>query len=236
MLARQLPGVAVLVSHDRHLAGALAEARLGCTVHLLDDGFQHVRLVRDVDLLLVRKGELENGRVLPAGVLREPAEAAGAADAWVCDKGELTEMTAAGERAGVTRVFTAARMLEPPVAETPAAREALQARSPLLLVSGIADPERFEADVRAAGWTVAAHVAFADHHRYAARDVTAVVARAREVGASLVGTTEKDAVRLASLAPLPFELAVFPLQVRVEPLHDFRSWLLWELVTARARG
>ena len=61
-----LPGVAVLVGADRYLSGCLAERRLGATVHLLDDGFQHLELARDVDLLLVAEDDLQD-RPLPAG-------------------------------------------------------------------------------------------------------------------------------------------------------------------------
>src|SRR5262249_38786503 len=80
MLARHLPGVPVLVGSDRYLSGLLAERRFDVTVHLLDDGFQHVALARDVDLLVVREEDLDD-TVLPAGRLREPIAAGSAADA-----------------------------------------------------------------------------------------------------------------------------------------------------------
>ena len=80
MLARALPGVPVLVSPDRYLAGCLAERTFGCTVYLLDDGFQHVQLARDIDLLVISRADL-NEWLLPWGRLREPLEAAAAADA-----------------------------------------------------------------------------------------------------------------------------------------------------------
>ena len=80
MLARMLPGVPVLVGPDRYLSGRFGEERLGVTVHLLDDGFQHVALFRDVDLLLVDADDLTDA-VLPAGRLREPLSVARAADA-----------------------------------------------------------------------------------------------------------------------------------------------------------
>ncbi len=71
MLARALPGVAVVVSASRYRAGRLAEDQLGATVHVLDDGFQHVQIERDVDLLLVSEDDLRD-RPLPGGRLREP--------------------------------------------------------------------------------------------------------------------------------------------------------------------
>ena len=64
MLARTLDGVAVVVAEDRHLAGRLAEARLGATVHVLDDGFQHLPLERGTDLVLLSAADLEHLRVM----------------------------------------------------------------------------------------------------------------------------------------------------------------------------
>src|SRR5258706_46232 len=86
MLARALPGVPVLVGADRYLSGTLAERRLGATVHLLDDGFQHFALARDVDLLLVSEEDLAD-RPMPAGRLRERLDAARAADAALVTAG-----------------------------------------------------------------------------------------------------------------------------------------------------
>ena len=79
MLARALPGVPVLVCPDRHLAGRCAERKFGCTMMLLDDGFQHLSLGREVDLLVMPASDLDEG-VLPSGRLREPLDAASSAD------------------------------------------------------------------------------------------------------------------------------------------------------------
>ena len=80
MLARSLLGVPVLVAPDRYLAGSLAERQFGCTVHLLDDGFQHMQLARDINLLVMSSDDLKES-LLPAGRLREPLDAASSADA-----------------------------------------------------------------------------------------------------------------------------------------------------------
>jgi tetraacyldisaccharide 4'-kinase len=79
MLARTLAGVPVLVCPDRHLAGRLAERQFGCTVVLLDDGFQHLPLGREVDLLVMPASDLDDA-VLPSGRLREPLDCASSAD------------------------------------------------------------------------------------------------------------------------------------------------------------
>ena len=84
MLARAVPRAAVLVSSSRYAAGRVAESRLGCTVHVLDDGFQHFDLMRDIDLL-VSPDASDGTRTLPFGRLREPLDAASAADALLVD-------------------------------------------------------------------------------------------------------------------------------------------------------
>ena len=78
MLARMVPQAVVLVCASRYVAGRLAESRLGCTVHVLDDGFQHFELRRDIDLLIAPNA-LDDVRTLPSGRFREPLDAASAA-------------------------------------------------------------------------------------------------------------------------------------------------------------
>jgi tetraacyldisaccharide 4'-kinase len=235
MLARQLPGCAVLVAEDRHLAGAIAESRLGCTVHLLDDGFQHVALARDLDLLLVRCEDLAGEPVLPAGRLRESASAAAVADAWIGEETELAALTTEAARVGVRRVFAAVRTLGRPQnvsSGDPTSRPVVR-EDRLLLVSGLACPTRFEAEVRAGGSTVVEHLIFADHHPYTRRDVDAIDEKVRAAGATQVLTSEKDAVRLQAVQPWPFSLATVSLSVRIEPHAAFSAWLQGELSSVR---
>ncbi len=96
MLARRLDGVAVLASGSRYLAGRLAEHHFGCTVHVLDDGFQHFDLDRDADLVLLAPEDLTDPRTLPSGRLREPLDAASAADAFIALDGADVERVANG--------------------------------------------------------------------------------------------------------------------------------------------
>jgi tetraacyldisaccharide 4'-kinase len=227
MLARALPGVPVLVGSDRFLSGLLAERRLGATVHLLDDGFQHLELARDVDLLLVSQEDL-NDRVVPAGHLREPIAAASCADALLAaeEPGELERLRAAlGIRTafGIRAAQAELRLLGPGTAPSRS--------TPLFAVAAIARPERFAAGLRAGGWNIAGTMAFRDHHRFGAADLQHIVAAARRAGADAIVTTEKDAVRLESCMPAPIPVAVAPLQLMVEPAAAFAEWL-----AARLRG
>jgi tetraacyldisaccharide 4'-kinase len=224
MLARQLPGVPVLVSPDRFLAGRLAERRLGATVLLLDDGFQHIRLQRTVDLLLVDPADLHE-QVLPSGRLREPLEAASSADAVLVTgdadaAAEVARLLGVPRSFMVTRQFAPLRSLRGPGAVQTAGRT-------VVAVSGIARPARFHAALRDGGWTIAREMAFPDHHWFTPRDLARVSAAAHATGADLVVTTEKDAVRLedrvAPDAAVPW--ACLPMDATIEPAAEFSSWL-----------
>ena len=225
MLARMLDGVAVVVSPDRHLAGCLAESRLGATVHVLDDGFQHVGLARDVDLVVVSPEDLQSERVLPAGRLREPVGAVRVADALlVTDAGpgvapRLASAWGVGEAFEVRRALGVPRTLVggEPLEVGPGAR--------VLAVAAIGRPERFFADLTAVGVTVVGQMAFADHHVFTPSDARLIAQRARDCGCDFVLTTAKDAAR-GFPGDLPVVTGVVPLEVSVEPSEIFGSWLV----------
>jgi tetraacyldisaccharide 4'-kinase len=226
MLAHAVPEAAVVVCEDRRVAGALAEAHLGATVHLLDDGFQHLVLARDVDLVLVTPADLA-ARAFPFGHLRESPRALAAADAVLVD-GDATGVewppTAAAR-------FAVRRSLGRPVCDGLAWEPA---HGPILALAGIARPHRFADALSASGWTVAETMAFGDHHRYTPRDVTRVNTAARRVGAVGIVTTAKDAVRLPEGAAWAVPVAVAALEAVVAPAEPFRTWLLGRLAEARS--
>jgi tetraacyldisaccharide 4'-kinase len=225
MLARALPGVRVLVGSDRYLSGLFAERRLDATVHLLDDGFQHLELARDVDLLLVAEDDLQD-QPLPAGRLRERISAAKAADAALITAGYDTAAERIGRAFGVSPVFRVTRAIGAP-RDVAGARDSVvvPSGSRVFVVTGIARPDRFVADISSVGWEMSGIIEFRDHHLFTARDVKRIAAEAEAAGSALVLTTEKDAVRLAvcDLGDLP--IASVPLVVGIEPAGAFRRWL-----------
>lgn len=231
LLARALPGVPVLVCADRYAAGQLAESQLDATVHLLDDGFQHVKLARDIDLLLADEGDLDD-RVLPAGRLREPLANASVAHALLVPGGSADAAQRVASRLGLidafwtTRELGALRMLRD-TDPVPARGDGLFA------VAGIERPERFFDDLRAAGHRVLGTRVFRDHHVFTATDLAAIVDAARAAGAVAVVTTEKDAVRLEPLTTPGLPLASVALHTRIEPAEAFTTWLLARLAQAR---
>jgi tetraacyldisaccharide 4'-kinase len=240
MLAQLLPRVPVFVCPDRYLSGRLAERRFGCTVHLLDDGFQHVQLRRDVELVVIDRSHLDE-RLLPFGSLREPVSAAQAADALLVS-GTDADVEAVTGRLGVEDVFTLCPKYDALRAIGGGGDEAFEAHDRrVIAVAGIARPERFFAALRELGWDVVRELVFRDHHWYTARDLDAIRRVAAETDVDLVITTEKDAVRLQSLvaqAPSPdgtVAWAVLPLELVIEPPARFNAWLAARLAAARRR-
>jgi tetraacyldisaccharide 4'-kinase len=213
MLARQAPGAIVCVSPDRHLAGTLAENRFGCTVHLLDDGFQHIELARDLDVLVTTIGEIPSGRVIPMGRLREPKDIAGRADVVVVSDASREAAAQEAHRLGIPRSCAATRSLQPPVPLDSGSTAAPQGR--VLAVAGVGNPNRFF-DALKHSYDVVDTIPFGDHHRYTRADVAAIEARRKSANADVVFTTDKDAVRLEPLS-LPFAAYRIPLQVEFDP-------------------
>ena len=245
MLARALPGVPVLVSSDRYLAGRLAERTLGCTVHLLDDGFQHVQLARDIDLLVISAADMTD-RLLPWGRLRESIETASTADALLVSDGPDVSKSI-GERLGITPTFRIAPRYGSPRflgREVGSPERSLR----VVAVAGIARPERFFAALRAEGakhdggahdggehWDVVRQIAFRDHHWFSRRDLAAIQRVATDAGVDLIVTTEKDAMRLEGVrdAASGTPWAFLPQQVDLEPALEFAAWIDERLRGAR---
>jgi tetraacyldisaccharide 4'-kinase len=229
MLARALPGTPVLVSPDRYLAGRLAENRFACTVHILDDGFQHLQLARTIDMLLMSPEDLDE-RVLPSGRLREGLDAARAADAVIVSGTSDDAARVSGVLGVMTafRVETAFGALRPlGEGEAPA-----PAGARVVAVAGIAHPERFFHAVRSQGWNVVAELRYPDHHWYTARDLAEINDAAQAAHARIVVTTEKDAVRVGEQA----WWAALPMQVTIEPAEEFRAWLRGRLPPSPSGG
>ena len=227
MLARRLPGVSVLCSSDRFVAGRLAEHHLGATVHILDDGFQHLQLDRDIDLVLVAGEDLAgDARTIPGGRLREPADTLLAADAILATDDQVLAL-GPKPRHSPFELFRMRRTVDP------AAGGLHQLSGSVLAIAGIARPQRFFDDLRALGCPLVRTIAFPDHHRYSRRDLERIFREARAAGAAGVATTEKDFVRLLPFRPFPMPVFRVPLTMEPDPLPEFRSWLRGAIDAAR---
>ncbi len=217
LIAREA-GVPVYVAPLRYDAGLMAEADLASrrkddpgehipVVHILDDGFQHRQLHRDIDIVLMNRDDWYD-RLLPAGNLREPLRALrrAAVVAIPADQPELeAELNGWGWTGTIWRIHR--RMEVPPV------------NGPVAAFCGIARPDQFFAGLERTGLRVAARTVFRDHHTYAPGDIQRLVSEGGSVGATAFLTTEKDQVRLGSLAsefPAEMPLKTVRLEIEIE--------------------
>ena len=215
---RALFGVGV----DRHQQGLLLE-RSGVDVFLLDDGFQHLSLARDVNILLMDATQsLGREPLLPAGRLREPVSAMQRADLLVITRAETSPATqAAIAQLQKYPVFSAATRLVGfrrfgSGIQTLTAEEI--GRGPFYAFCGIGNPRAFFLDLKNWNLSVAQTSEFPDHHRYDARDAGELEAAARASGANALLTTEKDAQNLANVSfnELPVFIAAIDLDISHE--------------------
>jgi tetraacyldisaccharide 4'-kinase len=182
LIARRL-GVPVVVGESRYAAGRVAERKFQPQLHILDDGFQHRSLDRDFDIVLMTERDFGD-RMLPSGRLREPLSSLARADAVVLPAGLAVDHPALREKP-VWRIER--KLVLPSMPSAP------------IVFCGIARPEQFFAQVRAAGITPAAEIVFRDHHSYKRSDIERLVAVRVKLSAGGLLTTEKDAVNLGSL-------------------------------------
>ncbi len=199
MLAETVPGLIVAVGADRYRSGLDVLRQLEPDVFILDDGFQHQRVHRDLDILLLdAESPFGNGHVLPAGLMREPRNAASRADLIVYTRCHGSNLMHAFPQIPFCRAnheIVAVRSLQGNNAPEPV--DCLQSLKGAAF-AGIADPERFFSMLRQAGLTLASVIAFPDHCRYGDGEIEEIEEALESVSADYLVTTEKDAVKLSS--------------------------------------
>jgi tetraacyldisaccharide 4'-kinase len=224
-LASELPGVSVVVGPDRFQAGIHALERLPSStdLFLLEDGFSHIRLYRDVDLLTFPEIDpFAGGRLPPAGRLREPLVSSRHADAVIltgADAHTGRELAHSLRPFGFDGPgFSAPSIVGEAVVER---GEPLEAGARVLLVTGIAKPERMLHSVLSLPYEIAGTLEFPDHHDYPEESLQRIEAELASNSARYVLTTAKDHVKLLGRIELP--LAMVPL--RAEPEESFWAWI-----------
>ncbi len=211
MLARRYPDLVVLTGAERSFVAEKAVEEFEADVVVLDDGFQHLALDRDVDVVVLR-GDFPfgNGRVVPAGVLREPVSALGRANV-VLVTGECCAQTRSEihSLAPDVPIFTghlAPDALLDARGEIAGAPEDLRGVK-VVAVSGLGNPRGFEKLLESLDAEVLAHHEYPDHANYALADGVRIVSSLQDTGAEFILTTEKDAVKLSSLlSKAPFRV------------------------------
>jgi len=209
-LALVVPGVPHVADRDR-VAGARAAVTRGADVIVLDDGFQHRRLARDLDIVAIDATDPFGGeRLFPRGLLREPPASLRRADAVVLTRAAAVD---AESRAAIRRAVIAARGGDSSMLWAEASHRPVALRDHagglhdldrlrgcrVAAFAGIGNPAAFRATLTGLGADIAAYTPFADHHAYGDGDLEALAATVRTSGAALAVTTLKDLVKVRRL-------------------------------------
>ncbi len=218
LIARKLQ-VPVIVGENRYEAGKFAEARFGAQLHLLDDGFQHRALARDFDIVLVTPHDATD-RLLPAGRLREPLASLSRADAVVLTSGASPESFPVEGK----MVWRLRRGIVPQnVPNRP------------VVFCGIARPQNFLLQLRAANVHPVAEAFYRDHHPYTQKDVRELLELKRQSEAAGFVTTEKDAINLGPYLSALEPLAVVPVRMELMDAANALDTMLRK-IEERRRG
>ncbi len=224
LLAERLPGVPVVVGENRHEAGRVAVERCGATALVLDDGFQHRTLTKDLEILVVQgRAPWGNARVFPRGMLREPLSALARAHLVVVTNPAGAEpvaaVTATVRRFSPRAAVLAARYQVEDALETQSGRRlpvSELAGRRLFAFAGLGSPQSFADTLDAAAVRRVGFVEFPDHHWFTERDLSELARDARAAGAQGLITTEKDWVRVRDLPPPRLPLWVLPVRLVIE--------------------
>jgi len=227
MLKRNLADVPVLVGQDRYRSSNKAVKLYGSDTAILDDGFQHWELARDLNILLIdSRNPFGNGHLFPRGVLRESKRSLERADVIVLTKNNGSFGSLDRIRKELDAVSKSAMILE--AAHMPKHFYEGRARrvydlstvktKRVILLSSIGDPLYFEETVTGLGADVIEHIKFPDHHDYTKKDIDRVTARCDERHFDLIVTTEKDIVKLNRLGLFIGSYKVLTLAVEMQIL------------------
>jgi tetraacyldisaccharide 4'-kinase len=233
LLQSRLENRALLgVGADRYKNGVALAAR-GVNWFLLDDGFQHLQLARDVDIVLIDASKpFGGGHLLPAGRLREPRAALKRADLIVITRSNhAPAVESVVRRHSEAPIFYARTTLASVYSPSNPQLAASEARSrKLFAFCGVGNPAAFIADLRDWGFQIAGHKSFPDHHRYTPSDIAAVEKQAREAGAAGLICTEKDRFNLEDAQP-SMNLWVCSISMHIDREDDF-----WQALMKKAQS
>ncbi len=230
MMARALPGIPVLVGQDRVKSGRYAIAQFNPDVIILDDGFQHLRLNRNLDLLLLDAGQpYGNGHLLPRGKLREPLSALSRADAVILTRSQASppeyyhDLAAQVYPRPVIRAFhiPVLRGIVPDAARfvggaCPALKTFIiddLAGKKILAFSGLANNDSFGDTLLSFKVRLAHSMGFSDHHQYTLEDMRHIGDEAAGKACDFIATSEKDFMRIPSGTQLPMGLVVLGVDI-----------------------
>jgi tetraacyldisaccharide 4'-kinase len=228
----QIVEVPVLVGQNRYRIGLVAIDKFNPDVIVLDDGFQHIRLARDVDLLLLdSRRPFGNGCLLPRGPLREPISSLQRADFFILTRFDLMPGVTESEDLTVLTGYLNGRRLYKTTHEPvlyswlKSGADSIPANSKdtynlsvlkdrkVMAFSGIANNANFKLTLAELGYDLAGFMDFPDHHFYSDSDIVEIIKSARDAGADCLCTTDKDYARMANRPAWPMDLAVIGVEI-----------------------
>lgn len=223
MLAKKLKNIPVLVGSNRYKLADYAVKNLGINTILLDDGFQHIQLKRDLDILLVdgKKG-FGNGYTLPRGPLREPVSSIRRAALTMITKadGDTEEIKKQleQEHPSIKIIKSTYKPKSLKSVLDPREKELSDMKGKnIFTLSAIANPSYFSMLIKSLGGVITGESEFPDHYSYTLNDMETVIEKAKKAGADYVVTTEKDAVKLEKLS-FSADLPVYFLEIGLDLL------------------
>ena len=242
LIAKKVPGVAVVVSRKRYLGGIYAAKKFGSDFFILDDGFQHLGLKRDLDIVLLDASmPFGNGHLLPLGTLREPPSLLTRAHALVLSRfiEDGTCQRIERELAGkfpATPMFKSIHRPEKlifPVSQASFDPSCMSGKK-VAAFAGIGNPTSFQNTLALLGARVLRFTRFPDHHVYQRDEIEALAREAKASGAEMLLTTEKDWIRIGSefQSDIPFGCLVIAIEIEKE----IRFFDLIEKAINRAYG
>ena len=214
------------IGADRYAAGAALIRKFGCDTLILDDGFQHAALARDLDIVLIDAlNPLAGGGVFPLGRLREPFSAIARADIVLITRSEFSDLVPAIERAAVGQSNSRAPIfrarIRPCAWVNAATGESYPPDRPpfrrVVAFCGLGNPQSFRRTLNQLGIEPAVWEEFADHHRYRLHELKRLKYGLEQAGADALATTEKDAVNLPEIAET---LPIYYLRIGMEIEHE----------------
>src|SRR3990172_8490492 len=214
MMAARLKGIPVITGSDRYKTGKYAIEKFGTEIILLDDGYQHVQLNRNLNILLLDSNSpFGNGYILPRGTLREPPSYINRSDVIILtkDKGQKSEVRSQKSEVCKSR-YVSESFIDMNNNKTIALDEAKGKK--IFAFCGIASPKSFNNSLTEAGINIGGFVSFEDHYQFSRDDIDSLISKAKETGSEILITTEKDAVRLKGFEPISFPIWI--LKIRME--------------------
>jgi tetraacyldisaccharide 4'-kinase len=238
LLSMRLPDIPVIVGADRMESGRMAIDRLGCKVLILDDAFQHRRIARDLNLVLIDTADpWGNGWMLPAGPLREPVSSLNRADAVFLTRADHAGSCESAK--SLIRKWTQAPVFEtlhrpvswiPPGGGVEKPLESL-AGEPVFAFAGIGNPDSFLRTLEGIGISCLGFRGYRDHYAYSLKDLEKLTQKALDAGASCLATTEKDGIRLPGAwnPPMPVYCLRIRFEMRGGDRDRFHDWIMQRL-------